>query len=168
MDLNIFENMPQNELKKYIEFLLHNYRVVDAFWFLNVAERFDQPTAEQINEQVWAKVGGLAAKDLIAAFDIKETGLKGLSKALKLFPWAILFSYEFEEADNQLIISVQHCATQEARKKHGLKEFVCKEMHRREFQGFARQVDERIKLDCLFAPPDPRPANMYCKWRFYI
>jgi len=55
MDLEIFENMDTVQLRRYIEFLLWHYRVVDAFWFIYVAEYFDQSTAERINEKVWAR-----------------------------------------------------------------------------------------------------------------
>jgi hypothetical protein len=74
MDMEIFEGMEAPELKKYIEFLLWHYRVMDAFWFIYVAERFDQPTAERINEKVWDRVSSMAAKDLISRFDIQEKG----------------------------------------------------------------------------------------------
>jgi len=53
VNLEIFEKMDSPQLRSYIKFLLHNYRVMDAFWFINVAKRFDQPTAERINEQVF-------------------------------------------------------------------------------------------------------------------
>ena len=93
MDLRVFEKMDLTELRSYIQFLLWHYRVIDAFWFLYVAERFDQPIAERINEQVWGRVGGMAAKDLIQRFDIKEKGLKGFVKALRYFTWTILIVY---------------------------------------------------------------------------
>ncbi len=161
-----FAAWTKEDILKYLGFLLHNYRVMDAFWFINIENRHGHEEACKINELVWGKVGNLAARDLKERFAIDEKGIPGFVKALKLFPWSIIVDYELLEKDDELILEVPSCPAQEGRLKHGMGEYDCKDMHRAEFENFARVIDPSIKVACLFAPPDKHPKNLYCRWRF--
>jgi hypothetical protein len=92
MNLEVFEKMDAPELRNYIQFLLWHYRVVDAFWYLNITEQFDQDTADQLNESVWRKVAAMAAKDLVKRFNIKEDGIKN---SILILRWRIIDALGF-------------------------------------------------------------------------
>lgn len=168
MDLGVLENMAAPELREYIRFLLRHYRTMDSFWYIYLTERFGEAAADRVNEKVWARVPALAVKDLLRRFAITERGLEGFVRALCFWPWHLLVGYQIEARPGEVLLTVPSCPTQEARLKRGLKEYACKEMHRGEFDSFARAVDPRIVTHCLFAPPDPHPPELFCSWRFTL
>lgn len=168
MDLGILEKMDAPDLRQYLRFLLHHYRVMDSFWYIYITELFDEAAADRLNEKVWGKIPALAVKDLLQRFPLEEKGLRGFVQALQYWPWHLLVGYRIEEKEDEVIITVPSCPTQEARLKRGFTEYHCKEMHRGEFSSFAQAVDPRIQTECVFAPPDPHPPEMICKWRFYL
>jgi hypothetical protein len=166
MDLSALDRLDRQELRDYVEFLLWHYRVMDSFWFIYITEEYGQEVAEHLNERVWARVGGMASKDLMQRYGIEERGLAGFVQMLEIYPWTLLVGYEIEASPDEVVVSVPNCPTQEARRSRGLDEYECREMHRLEFEGMAQAVDPAIAVDCEFAPPRTRPEGLDCRWRF--
>jgi len=161
------EKLSKDALVTLVDSLLWQYRLVDAFWFINIEKEYDLSKAEDINAKVWKKLGRLSAKDIKEKFNIQEKGLSGFLKVMNLYPWKMMDCFQIEEKKDELIITSSNCPAQMGRIKHGLSEYVCKEMHYQEFKTFAEEIDPDIKIECIFAPPDPHPDDLFCKWRVY-
>ena len=158
--------MSRSELEEYIFFMLRQYRLVDALWFLGVEDRFGLDKAVKLNEEIWEDLASRLGRDIKRRFNIKGGGISPVIKALRYVPWTIITGYEIEEARDNAIIRVPNCPPQEARLRSGRKVFPCKAMHQKSFQSFANAIDERVKVECIFAPPDPRPPGLWCEWKF--
>jgi hypothetical protein len=57
-----FDEMEKGDLREYLDFLMRQYRVVDAFWYIYLEEAYGTETANHFNEKVWGRVAGLAAE----------------------------------------------------------------------------------------------------------
>lgn len=167
MENNFLQTLEKEELVEVVNSLLWQYRVIDAFWFINVENEFGLSRAEAINCNVWEKVGKLSARDIKQRFNIEEKGLKGFLKAMAYYSWKLMDCFQIAENGDELIATSANCPAQTGRLKHGLAEYACKEMHFREFDTFAKEIDPAIQVECVFAPPDDHPDDLFCKWRIF-
>jgi hypothetical protein len=153
-------------IREYLRSVLWQYRLMDAFWFLNVEKRFGLAAAEELNASVWGKLGELGARDIVKRFGPFPPGVDGFLAAYKLFPWSLMVDYDIERQGDEAVVTVARCPAQMGRLKHGLGEYACRDMHHGEFAGFAKVIDPNLAVECLFAPPGPHPEDLHCRWRF--
>ncbi len=73
-----------------------------------------------------------------------------------------------EKTPERVVLYWTDCWIQESRMGQGLGEFPCKEVSMIQFCSFAEVVDPRVKVRCLFCPPDPHPPDMWCKWELTL
>ncbi len=156
--------MENQVLHEYLEFLLRQYRLTDAYWFLAVEDTFGTEAAEKLNEDIWSRMGTVAAREIKERFPLEKEGVARVLEALSYFPWAIITGFELEETPAGARIRVPYCPPQVARLRMGRGEFACRSMHQGEFTNFAREIDETIEVRCLMAPPDPHPQDLWCEW----
>jgi hypothetical protein len=162
---NLFEQLKNAEnLKKYVKLLLEYYQIIDGYWFSYVEKEYGLDTAIRVNEEIWGKIATRTAKDIKSMFKFEGKGKERVLNALKYFPWYTITSYQAEVEGDALIIQIPKCAPQEIRAKKGMGEYPCKEMHRRVLENFLREIDNSVEVECVFAPPDEHPKDIYCKW----
>jgi hypothetical protein len=164
-----FEELSHNQLLKYTKLLLRHYRLIDAYWFLKVEDSCGLETATRFNEEIWAKLGEVSAKDIMKYINVGKGDLKTLLEALKYFPWTIIANWKVAEySDRRVVILADKCPPQEARMKSGRKLLACKAMEQRLYENFAKVFNNSIKVKCHNAPPDPKPRDCWCRWEFIL
>ncbi|MDH4209004.1 MAG: DUF6125 family protein [Anaerolineae bacterium] len=163
-----FSEMEDRDLRQYLDFLLRQYRLADAYWFLGVEDTFGTDAAVTLNEKIWTRMGSIAARDIKERFPLVEQGVGRVLEALSYFPWAIITGFQLDEAEDVARIRVPYCPPQAARLRGGRGEFPCKAMHLGEFTNFAREIDERVEVHCVMAPPDPHPEDLWCEWEMRL
>lgn len=161
----MLDDMDKHQIREYVSTLLWQVRVCDAFWFLNVEARHGLAEAEKINELVWEKVGGIAARDIVERFGPFEDSPRGYWEAYEYLCWSPMVEYDVVEEEDGLTVTVRSCPAQLGRSKHGLGPYVCREMHGAEFTRFAEVAAPSVRVECVCAPPDPATRDYDCRWR---
>ena len=165
------ESLSKETLIKLIQMYSRNWNTLDGLWFRNVEDEFGTEVAIRLDAKMWLKQAEIEAKRIKEVLNITQGGIEALLKVSDFLTGMVggRFQINFEEvAPERVIIYFSSCINQEARLKQGLKEFPCKQAGISRWVGMIKVVDPRIKVDCLFCPPDPHPEGIWCKWKFTL
>jgi hypothetical protein len=153
-----------NELKKDIA---KNWLVNDGVWFQSIEFKRNMIDAKRCNDTCWAKFSPVEAESIKNFLSLPDhSGLNGLKKALEYRLYSCINKQTVTENNNSVVLYMNDCRVQSARKRKGLEDYPCKSAGVTEYTTFAETIDPKIKTECMGCPPDPHPDEWFCAWRF--
>ncbi len=157
------------ELLELVRIYAKNWLAHDGCWFLSAEQKYDMPTAIELDTESWRKFTVIEAKRLIAFLELgKNSGIQGLQKALRFRLYASLNEDEIYVDENSLEYRVKTCRVQAARRKKGLADFPCKSVGLVEYGLFGETIDERFQMECISCPPEITNPDYHCIWRYNL
>ncbi|WP_319759666.1 DUF6125 family protein [Maridesulfovibrio sp.] len=167
---DLLSGVDQEKLDKIGMALRSAWLAADGVWFQAIEGQTDMVTAKRVNDSCWSRFSPLEARRAKDILSLPENGgIQALKSALGVRMYAHLNSWEFlEETDNSVIFRMTECRVQSARKRKGLADYPCKSGGITEYTGFAKEIDSRLRCECIGCPPDEHPDEWVCAWKFTI
>ena len=149
--------------------LAKNWLANDGIWFQTVEKSGGMDEAKRCNDSCWGQFSPVEAHLVKRFLGLgPQPGLAGLKKALGFRIYESINVQSVVEEGDAVILYMNQCRVQEARKRKGLPDYPCKSAGLVEYSYFARTIDSRIHTECLGCPPDQHPEEWYCAWRFTL
>ena len=142
----------------------------DGLWFLEFEKRYGMHKAIEADAAAWAEFTKLEAQRIMARLGVAPGGgVQALALALRHRLYANLNKMEISvKGDDALRLRMLDCRVQAARKKKGLTDFPCKSVGLVEYAEFAKAIDPRFAMTCVYCPPDAHPGDAWCAWEFQL
>ena len=158
--------LSHEELRTMCKLLLYDLRAVDGYWFYAAEERFGREAAEEMDEEVWDRLGASEARKVVRQYNLSGGGPALVLAAMARCPsFRSFVEYEGKlESDGRAVLRVSRCLTQEARVRQGRGVFNCAGVEERYFASFAQAVDPNVTVRRSFSPPDDRRDGLWCEW----
>jgi len=162
----------KEELVEFLTEMAKNWLVSDGCWFQAVEKSFDDGmyNAKRINDSCWVRFSYIEAKRIMKRLNLPERGgIPALRQALGYRQYALVNKQEIIDLnENKIVLRMNGCRVQSARKRAGLPDYPCKSGGIVEHTRFAEAIDRRIKTTCIACPPEPHPKEWYCAWEFEL
>lgn len=160
----MFKELSRRELFEVMKNMVHVY---SSAWFKSEYIAFEKFGMDGFLSQDFVKLfrdfGLKEAKMLVDLSIVSGKDADSIIKALSLSHWALFENITLEKlADNAVRMRTIDCSRQRyAKKKLGV-EYPCKNlMFSLESRlGFVRAINPLAEVECVFCPPDPKPADV--------
>ena len=163
------EALSKEQLLELIEIYAKNWLAMDGVWFQSVEEKFGMDEAMHHDENSWRRFTAIEARRIKAFLKLPgQAGLEGLRQALQFRFYGNLNRNEIVLSEGALLYRCVDCRVQTARRRKGLAFHPCKSVGLIEYAGFAREIDARIRVECVSCYPDVTDSGCACAWKFTL
>ena len=133
----------------------------DGIWFQALERNASMWEAKLANDTCWGRFSPVEAREIKNLLGLpREAGLEGFKKALGYRLYARLNTMAIEdEGSDSVLLYVNDCRVQSARKRKGLDDYPCQSVGVIEYTYFAKTIDPRIRTECLACPPDSQDGQ---------
>ena len=163
-------NKSREELLICIGEIAKTWLASDGLWFQEVETEKGMIEAKTINDTCWSLFAKMEAFKIKRFLDLPDQGgLEGLEAALRFRIYSTINAHSSRwDEDGSLIFRMTECRVQSARRRKGLENYSCKSAGLIEYGDFAKAIDPKIKVECIWCPPDRTPDTEFCAWKFSI
>ncbi|NLT13909.1 MAG: hypothetical protein GXY05_06155 [Clostridiales bacterium] len=163
------ENLTRDELIDLIEIYSKHWLAMDGVWFQSVEAEYGMDEAMRHDENIWRQFTVIEAKRIRQFLNLPEnSGVEGLTKALRYRLYANINTDEIIADGNTVIFRTLDCRVQNARAKKSMTFHPCKSVGIIEYGGFAKTIDSRFETECLSCYPELTDDTCSCAWKFTL
>jgi len=157
----------EEQLDSLIKSIGTNWLANDGVWFQTVEAERGMNDAKRCNDSCWSRFSPFEAYSIKNLLKLEnQPGLDGLAKALNYRLYSVINKQTVKRRKNTVILEMNDCRVQSARKRKNLPDYPCKSAGIVEYTRFAETIDKRIKTEVIACPPDDHPEDYFCTWRF--
>lgn len=171
-DKKKLEKLDTEDILKLFFLQIRNIWRVDGLYFQGIEKSFGVENAKNIDRDTWKTLAKIEVRDLKKTVEVdKVENMESFMKLLLNTSWALYQTnkgYYVSEDKKEAVFRVVSCKVQEARVKKGLGIFPCKEVRYNYLKSFAEEVNPNIEVNILTCPPDEKPPNYWCEWKFTL
>lgn len=163
-------NKSREELLICIGEIAKTWLTGDGLWFQEVEKEKGMVEAKAVNDCCWSLFSKMEAFKIKKFLGLPDNGgLKALESALPLRIYSTINAHASKwDEDGSFIFSMMECRVQSARRRKGMDHYPCKSAGLIEYTEFAHAIDPKIKVECLWCPPDCVPETEFCAWKFSV
>lgn len=164
------ETLGKEELRELLEVVGRLWLTIDGLWIQSVERELGTEKCLEMYTKIMEQNGAIEARRIGRFLGIaqEKAKIEDVITARGLFGGGVETEPRWI-SDKEVILDLYNCRPQQARKEKGQSIFPCKTMELAHLSAFTRQLNPKLKVECLFCPPDERPADLpekvSCRWK---